>query len=185
MFNESIHLNYNSNDANPWLITIKDETDYRATPMEYEKQLAKDCYNEEYEPHIRLALNAYHLLKAVTYIGVKNIHARYYCNALPVMLVTMQLDSGDKVEVTINLHSPDGKVELTSTREIYNFDIFKHDIQVEFKPIQQGIFKPVSRQFYVIDISHLLHMLENNSEVVETIKRLYKLAQEISKEVLK
>lgn len=185
MTNKVIHLNYNSNDANPWLITIKDGTDYRATPMEYEKQLAEDRYNEEYEPHIRLALNAYHLLKAITCIGVKNLHARYYCNPLPVMLVTMWLDTGDKAEVTINLYSPDGKIELTSNREIWNFDIFKRDVQVEFKPIRQGIFKPVSRQFYVIDINHLLHMLENNSEAVETIKRLYKLAQEISKEALK
>ena len=156
-----------------------------ATPKKYEEELAKDFYNEEYEPHIRLALNAYHLLKAVTYIGVKTLHARYYCNPLPAMLVTMWLDTGDKAEVTINLYSPDGKVELTSNREIWNFDIFKRDVQVEFKPIRQGIFKPVSRHFYVIDVNHLLHMLENNSEVVETIKRLYRLAQEISKEVLK
>ena len=101
------------------------------------------------------------------------------------MLVTMWLDTGDKAEITINLYSPDGKVELTSNREIWNFDIFKRDVQVEFKPIRQGIFKPVSRNFYVIDMNHFLHMFENNSEVVETIERLYKLAQEISKEVLK
>ena len=185
MFNEGIHLNYNRNDANPWLITIKDGTDYMATPMEYEKQIAEARYSEEYEPHIRLVLNAYHLLKVITCIGVKNLHARYYCNPLPAMLVTMWLDTGDKAEITINLYSPDGKVELTSNREIWNFDIFKRDVQVEFKPIRQGIFKPVSRHFYVIDVNHLLYMFENNSEAVETIKRLYKLAQEISKEALK
>lgn len=185
MFNEGIHLNYNRNDANPWFITLKDGTDYMATPKKYEEELAKDFYNEEYEPHIRLALNAYHLLKAVTCIGVKTLHARYYCNPLPAMLVTMWLDTGDKAEVTINLYSPDGKVELTSTREIYNFDVFRRDVQVEFKSIQQGIFKPVSRHFYVIDIQHLLHMLEKHSDDVETIKRIYEIAQKISKEVLK
>lgn len=185
MTNKVIHLNYNSSDATQWLITLKDGTDYMATPKKYEEELAKDFYNEEYEPHIRLALNAYHLLKAVTCIGVKTLHARYYCNPLPAMLVTMWLDTGDKAEVTINLYSPDGKVELTSNREIWNFDIFKRDVQVEFKPIRQGIFKPVSRHFYVIDVNHLLHMLENNSEVVKTIKWVYKLAQEISKEALK
>ena len=185
MIKEGIHLKYNSDDFIPWLITIKDRTNYVATPKKYEEELAKDCYNEEYEPHIRLVLNTYHLLKAITWIGVKNIHARYCCNALPAMLVTMELDRGDKAEITINLYAPDGKVELTSNREIWNFDVFKRDILVEFKAVQQGIFKPVSRHFYVIDIHHLLHMYEKHPEAVEAIKQIYELAQEISKEVLK
>ena len=185
MFNEGIHLNYNRNDANPWLITIKDGTDYMATPTEYEKQLAEDFYNEEYEPHIRLVLNTYHLLEAIACIGVKNIHARYYCNALPAMLVTMNLDTGDKVEVTVNLYAPDGRVELTSNREICNFEVFKHNSDIEMKPTQKSIFKPVSRHFYVIDVNHLLYMLERNSDIQESIKLLFKTANEISKKVLK
>lgn len=185
MIKEGIHLKYNSDDAIPWLISLKDSNNYTATPMKFEKNIAADCYTEEYELHIRLVLNAYHLLNAITSIGVKKIHARYYCNALPAILVTMELDSGDKAEITINLYAPDGRVELTSTREIYNFDVFRRDVQVEFKSIQQGIFKPVSRHFYVIDIQHLLHMLEKHSDDVETIKRIYGIAQKISKEVLK
>lgn len=185
MFNEGIHLNYNRNDVSPWLITIKDGTEYMATPMQYEEQLAKDLYDGEYEPHIRLVLNAYHILEAITGVGVKNIHARYYCNALPVMLVTMQLDSGDKAEITINLYAPDGRVELTSNREICNFEVFKHNNEIEMKPIQKSIFKPISRHFYVIDVHHLLHMFKNNSDISESIKLLFETANEISKEVLK
>ena len=185
MFNEGIHLNYNRNDANPWLITIKDGTNYMATPMEYEKQIAEALYNEEYEPHIRLVLNAYHLLKAITDIGVKTLHARYYCNALPAILVTMELDTGDKVEVTVNLYAPDGRVELTSNREICNFEVFKHNNEIEMKLTQKIIFKPVSRHFYVIDVNHLLYMLERNSDIQESIKLLFKTANEISKKVLK
>lgn len=185
MFNEGIHLNYNRSDATPWLITIKDGTDYMATPMQYEEQLAKDLYNGNHEPHIRLVLNAYHILEAIAGIGVKNIHARYYCNALPVMLVTMQLDTGDKAEITINLYAPDGRVELTSNREICNFEVFKHNNEIEMKPIQKSIFKPISRHFYVIDVHHLLHMFKNNSDISESIKRLFEVAMEISNKVLK
>lgn len=185
MFNEGIHLNYNSKDAIPWLITIKDGTDYIATPKKYEEQLATDCYNGEYEPHIRLVLNAYCILKAIADIGVKNIHARYYCNALPVMLVTMELDNGDKAEITINLYAPDGRVELTSNREICNFEVFRHNNEIEMKPAQKSIFKPVSRHFYVIDVHHLLHMFKNNSDISESIKRLFETANQISKEALK
>lgn len=185
MFNEGIHINYNRNDANPWLITIKDSTDYMATPMEYEKQIAEARYNEEYEPHIRLVLNVYHILEAITSIGVKNIHARYYCNALPTMLVTMELDRGDKVEVTVNLYAPDGRVELTSNREICNFEVFKHNNEIEIKTTQKIIFKPLSRYFYIIDVHHLLHMLESNSDISKSIKLLLETADKISKEVLK
>lgn len=185
MFNEGIHINYNRNDANPWLITIKDSTDYMATPMEYEKQTAEARYSEEYEPHIRLVLNAYHLLEAITWAGVKNIHARYYCNALPAMLITMELDMGKKAEITINLYAPDGRVELTSNREICNFEVFKHNSDIEMKPTQKSLFKPVSRHFYVIDVHHLLYMFENNSDISESIKLLLETANMISKEVLK
>ena len=185
MFNEGIHINYNSNDAIPWLISLKDSGNYTATPMKFEKNIAADCYTEEYEPHIRLVMNAYYILKAITPLGVKTIHAKYYCNALPVILVTMELDSGDKAEMTVNLHAPDGKFDLTSTREICNFESFRQDIQVGSQLAQSSIFKPISRYLYIIDVSHLLQMFENNSDVSESIKLLFETANQISKEVLK
>lgn len=187
MIKEGIHLNYNSDDFIPWLISLKDSNNYTATPMKFEKNIAADCYTEEYERHIRLVLNAYHILKSITCHGVKKIDARYYCNALPAMLITMELDTGDKAEVTINLYAPGGGVELTSNRGIGLFDPFEKDVQVEFKYAQPGILKPAPKYFYVIDINQLdtLPVLENHQDVLDNIKQLHELAQEISKEVLK
>ena len=185
MIKEGIHLKYNSDDFIPWLISLKDSNNYTATPMKYEKNIAADCYTEEYERHIRLVLNAYHILKSIACHGVKKIDARYYCNALPAMLITMELDTGDKAEVTINLYAPGGGVELTSNREICNFEVFKHNNEIEMKPTQKSIFKPVSRHLYVIDVHHLLRMFENSSDISESIKLLFETANEISKEVLK
>lgn len=185
MIKEGIHLNYNSDNFIPWLISLKDSNNYTATPMKFEKNIAADYYTEEYERHIRLVMNAYHILKNIACHGVKKIDARYYCNALPAMLITMELDTGDKAEVTINLYAPGGWVELTSNREICNFEVFKHNNEIEMKPTQKSIFKPVSRHLYVIDINHLLHMFENNPDISESIKLLFETANEISKEVLK
>lgn len=90
-------------------------------------------------------------------------------------------------EITINLYAPDGKVELTSTRGIGLFDPFEKDVQVEFKYAQPGILKPAPKHFYVIDINQLdtLSVFENHQDVLDNIKQLRELAQEISKEVLK
>lgn len=187
MINKVIHLDYDEPDELPWLITIKDivkgNPDYAASPMKFEKLVAEG-YDEEYEQHVRLVLNAYYLLKAIIPLGVKKIRARYHCNPLPVILVTLELDNGT-ADITVNLYAPDGKVELTSTREIFNFEVFKHDVSIEFKTIKKGIFKPVPRNFYVIDMNHILYMFEDNPEITKNIELLYELAQEISREVLK
>ena len=207
MINKTIHINYNAPDVIPWLISLKEigknESSYTATPMKFEKLVAGEVDDtqehhssegiyhridelKESVPHIRLAINAYYILKAIARIGVKKIHARYHCNPLPVMLVTLELDDG-KAELTLNLYAPNGKVELTSTREIYNFDTFKKDINVEFKAVQEGIFKPVPKHFYVIDVNNLdtLSILEGHCDILARIKQLHELANEVSKEALK
>lgn len=191
MITTSIHLEYNKTVESPWKMSMVNALQKEAflsdKPEFFENFLEEGEYDAGTDRHTRLVLKLYHILKSIQYSDLKRILARYYSNTLPNILLTLELEKEGIAEITINLYAPDGKVELTSTRGIGLLDSFEKDVQVEFKYAQPGILKPAPKYFYVIDINKLntLPVFENHQDVLDNIKQLHELAQEISKEVLK
>ena len=191
MITTSIHLKYDKSAQSPWIMSmvnaLQKEPLYSDAPEFFENFLEEGEYDAGTDRHTRLVLKLYHVLKSIQYSDLKGMLAKYYSNMLPNVVLTLELEKEGTAEITINLYAPDGKVELTSTRGIGLFDSFEKDVQVEFKYAQPGILKPAPKYFYVIDISKLdtLPIFENHQDVLDNIKQLHELAQEISKEVLK
>lgn len=191
MITTSIHLKYDKSAQSPWIMSmvnaLQKEPLYSDAQEFFENFLEEGEYDAGTDRHTRLVLKLYHVLKSIQYSDLKGILAKYYSNVLPNVVLTLELEKEGTAEITINLYAPDGKVELTSTRGIGLFDPFEKDVQVEFKYAQPGILKPAPKYFYVIDINQLdtLPVLENHQDVLDNIKQLHELAQEISKEVLK
>lgn len=191
MITTSIHLEYNKAAESPWKMSmvnaLQKDPLYSDAPEFFENFLEEGEYDAGTDRHTRLVLKLYHILKSIRYSDLKRVLARYYSNALPNVLLTLELEKEGTAEITINLYAPDGKIELTSTRGIGIFDPFEKDVQVEFKYAQPGLLKPAPKYFYVIDINKLntLSMLENHQDILDNIKQSHELAQEISKEVLK
>ena len=191
MITTSIHLKYDKSAPSPWIMSmvnaLQKEPLYSDAPEFFENFLEEGEYDAGTDRHTRLVLKLYHVLKSIQYSDLKGILAKYYSNVLPNVVLTLELEKEGTAEITINLYAPDGKVELTSTRGIGLFDPFEKDVQVEFKYAQPGILKPVPKYFYMIDINQLntLPVFENHRDVLDNIKQLHELAQEISKEVLK
>ena len=191
MITTSIHLKYDKSTQSPWIMSmvnvLQKEPLYSDAPEFFENFLEEGEYDTGTDRHTRLVLKLYHILKSIQYSDLKRILARYYSNALPNVLLTLEFEKEGIAEITINLYAPDGKVELTSTRGIGLFNPFEKDVQVEFKYAQPGILKPAPKYFYMIDINKLdtLPIFENHRDVLDNIKQLHELAQEISKEVLK
>ena len=191
MITTSIHLKYDKSAQSPWIMSmvnaLQKEPLYSDAPEFFENFLEEGEYDAGTDRHTRLVLKLYHVLKSIQYSDLKGMLAKYYSNMLPNVVLTLELEKEGTAEITINLYAPDGKVELTSTRGIGLFDSFEKDVQVEFKYAQPGILKPAPKYFYVVDISKLdtLPIFENHQDVLDNIKQLHELAQEISKEVLK
>ena len=190
MITTSIHLKYAKSAQSQWkmsMVNALQKENFRSDVPEFFENFIQEGIVAGTDRHIRLVLKLYRILKSIQYGDLKGIHARYYNNALPNVLLTLELEKEGTAEIMINLYAPDGKIELTSTRGIGLFDPFEKDVQVEFKYAQPGILKPAPKYFYVIDISKLdtLPVFENHRDVLDNIKQLHELAQEISKEVLK
>lgn len=186
----SIHIRYSQDTENPWVITMvqphKDVSLYTGLPEQCEEILKEMEYGESSDRHIRLMIQLSHILKYIVNGKVESIQARYYLGALPVVLFTIELKNGGSVEMTLNLYSHKGKLELISTRGLRILDQFEREVKVEFKPVQNEIFKPAPRYFYDIDISKLdsLPVLVDNPGLLSMIKELIQMAQVISDEVL-
>ena len=190
MITTSIHLKYDKSPQSPWkmsMVNAAQKETFHSDVPEFFENFIEEGIVAGTDHHIQLVLKLYRILKSIQYGDLKGIHARCYNNALPNILLTLELEKEGTAEITINLYAPDGKIELTSTRGIGVFDLFEKDVQVEFKYAQPGILKPAPKYFYVIDIDKLdaLPVFENRQDVLDGIKQLHELAQEISKEVLK
>lgn len=96
MITTSIHLKYDKSTQSPWIMSmvnaLQKEPLYSDAPEFFENFLEEGEYDTGTDRHTRLVLKLYHILKSIQYSDLKRILARYYSNALPNVLLTLEFE---------------------------------------------------------------------------------------------